>query len=199
MPLGQVRMPVQDQRLQVAPAVFHRWRVMRKIRRFATPVSVALHLASVPIVCVAVDLSPASERLAEILCGSLQRMVMAQPDARIACVNILKTARLGIDQATDEANNNLHVVRRVALRAWAAGIDLPGDRLTCAVLEGPEPGPVIIGYATANHVSHIVLGAGGHSTARCHLGSFSTQVVAETHCSVTVVRVPERREGVAQA
>ena len=38
--------------------VFHRWRLMRKIRRFATPVSVALHLASVPIICVAVDLPP---------------------------------------------------------------------------------------------------------------------------------------------
>ena len=90
-------MPVQRQRLQVAPAFFHRWRVMRKIRRFATPVSVALDLASVPIICVAVDRSPEGERLAEILCGSLQRMLMTQPDARIACVNILKTARIGID------------------------------------------------------------------------------------------------------
>ena len=135
MPLGQVRMPVQHQRLQVAQAVFHRWRLMRKIRRFATPVSLAIHLASVPIICVAVDLSPEGERLAEILCGSLQRMLMAQPDAPIACVNILKTARIGIDQATDEANNK----------------------------------------------------------------SVLTQVVAEAHCSVTVVRVPERCEGVAQA
>ena len=178
--------------------VFHRWRVMRKIRRFATQVSVVLHLASVPIICVAVDLSPEGERLAKILCGSVQRMLMTQPDARIACVNILKTARIGIDQATDEAGNNLHVVRLVALRAWAAGIDLPEDRLTFAVLEGPDPGPVIIDYATANHVSHIVLGAGGHSMARRYLGSVSTQVVAEARCSMTVIRVPERREGVAQ-
>ena len=71
--------------------------------------------------------------------------------------------------------------------------------MTCAVLQGPDPGPVTIGYATANHISHIVLGASDHSTARCYLGYFSTQVVAEAHCSVTVVRVPERREGVAQA
>ena len=199
MPLGQVRMPVQDQRLQVAPAVFHRWRVVRKIRRFAAPDSVAVQLASVPIICAAVDLSPEGERLAVLLCGSIQRMLMTQPDARIACVNVLKTARIGIDQATDDAGNNLHVVQLVALRAWAAGIDLPEERLTYAILEAPDPGPVFIDYATANHVSHIVLGAGGHSTARCHLGSFSTQVVAEAHCSVTVVRVPERREGVAQA
>ena len=179
--------------------VLHRWRVVRKIRRFAAPDSVAAQLASVPIICVAVDLSPEGEPLAVILCGSVQQMLITQPDARIACVNVLKTARIGIDRATDEAGNNLHVVRLVALRAWAVGIDLPEDRLTFAVLEGPDPAPVIIAYATANHVSHIVLGARGHSTARRYLGSVSAQVVAEAHCSVTVIRVPEWREGVAKA
>ena len=125
-------------------------------------------------------------------------MLVTQPDARIACVNVLKTARIGIDQATDEAGNNLHVVRLVALRAWAVGIDLPEERLTFAILEGPDPGPVIIDYATANYVSHVVLGARGYSTARRYLGSVSAKVVAEANCSVTVIRVPGRREGVAQ-
>ena len=184
----------QDSRL----TVFHRWRVMRKVRLFAVPDSVAAQLASVPIICVAVDLSHEGERLAEILLGSVQRMLVTQPNARIACVNVLKTARIGIDQATDDAGNNLHVVRLVALRAWAAGIDLPQDRLTFAILEGPDAGPVIINYATVNHVSHIVLGARGHTTARRYLGSVSAQVVAEAHCSVTVIRVSEPRADMAQ-
>ena len=178
--------------------VFDRWRAVRKIRRFAAPDSVAVQLASVPIICVAVDLSPEGEQLAEILRGSVQQMLVTQPDARIACVNVLKTARIGIDQTTDEAGNNLHVVRLVALRAWAVGIDLPEERLTFAILEGPDPGPVIIDYATANYVSHVVLGARGYSTARRYLGSVSAKVVAEANCSVTVIRVPGRREGVAQ-
>lgn len=178
--------------------VFYRWRVMRKVRRFAVPDSVAAQLASVPIICVAVDLSPEGERLAQMLLGLVQRMLITQPDARIACVNVLKTARIGIDQATDDAGNNLHVVRLVALRAWGERIDLPEDRLTFAILEGPEPGPVIIHYATVNHVSHIVLGARGHSTARRFLGSVSAQVVAEAHCSVTVIRASEPREDMAQ-
>jgi nucleotide-binding universal stress UspA family protein len=56
----------------------------------------------------------------------------------------------------------------------------------------------ITDYATANHVSHIVLGARSHSTARRYLGSVSAKVVAESHCSVTVIRLPEQREGVVQ-
>lgn len=172
--------------------VFHRWHMMSQIRRFPAPASVATQLASVPIICVAVDLSPEGEKLAEFIRGSVQRMLVTQPDARIACITVLKTARIGIDPTTDAEGNNLHVARLVALRAWATGIDLPEERLTFAVLAGPDPGPVIIDYATTNHVSHIVMGARGHSPTRRYLGSVSAQVVAEAPCSVTVVRVPRK-------
>ena len=178
--------------------VLQRWRVMRGLKRFTAPDPVAVQLASAPVICVAVDLSPEGEALARILRGSVKQMLVTQANARIACVNVLKTARIGIDQATDEAGNNLHVVRLVALRAWAESIDLPEERLTFAILEGPDAGPVIINYATANHVSHIVLGARGHSTARRYLGSVSAQVVAEAHCSVTVIRAPEQSERVSR-
>jgi len=171
--------------------VFDRWRVMRKIRRFSTPDSVAAQLALVPVIVVAVDLSPEGERLAEALRRSIKRMLMIEPDARIACVNVIKTARIGIDQGTDDQGNNLHVARLVQLKTWAEGIDLPDHRLTYSVLEGPDPGQAILDYATANHVDQIVMGARGHSTTRRYLGSVSAQVVAEAHCSVTVIRVPE--------
>ncbi len=174
--------------------VFDRWRVARRITRFTSPVSVASQLAAAPILCVAVDLSPQGEGLAGALRGAVKRMLVIEPDARVACVNVIKTARIGIDQGTDDAGNNLHVMRLVALRAWAEGIELPEERLTFTVLEGPDPGQVIIDYAAANHVSHILMGARGHSTARRYLGSVSAQVVAEASCSVTVIRVPERRE-----
>lgn len=171
-------------------AVYRRWRVMRKVRHFAAPHSLTTQLALAPIICVAVDLSPGSEPLAEVLLASLKQMLVTQSDARVACVNVLKTARIGIDQTTDDAGNSLHVVRLVALRDWAVGIDLPEERMTFTVLEGPDPAPVVIAYAAANHVSHIVLGARGHSTTRRYLGSVSAQVVAEAHCSVTVIRLP---------
>jgi non-specific serine/threonine protein kinase/protein-serine/threonine kinase len=168
--------------------VFDRWRVMRKIRRFTVPTSVAAQLASVPIIVVAVDLSPEGERLAEVLLRAVKRMLIL-----IACVNVIKTNRIGIDQGTDDQGNNLHVLRLVQLKAWAAGIELPDHRLTYTVLEGPDPGQAIIDYATANEVDHIMMGARGHSTTRRYLGSVSAQVVAEAHCSVTVIRLPEGR------
>ena len=175
-------------------AVFDRWRVMRKIKRFTAPASVAAQIASVPVIVVAVDLSPQGERLADYLRGAVKRMLTTQPDARIACVNVIKTARIGIDQGTDDQGNNLHVLRLVQLKAWADSIDLPDHRLTYTVLEGPDPGQAIIDYATANEVDHIMMGARGHSTTRRYLGSVSAQVVAEAHCSVTVIRLRERRE-----
>lgn len=173
--------------------VWDRWRVMRKIRRFEAPASVAAQLASVPIIVVAVDLSPEGDRLAEVLRAAVKRMLTIEPDARIACVNVIKTARIGIDQATDEQGNNLHVMRLVQLKAWAEGIELPDHRLTYTVLEGPDPGLAIIDYATANHVDHIMMGARGYSTTRRYLGSVSAKVVAEARCSVTVIRLPEER------
>ncbi|MCX7289023.1 MAG: bifunctional serine/threonine-protein kinase/universal stress protein [Rhodobacterales bacterium] len=174
--------------------VWDRWRFMRKIRRFTTPQSIAAQLAAVPVIVVAVDVSPEGERLSDVLRTAVRRMLTLEPDARIACVNVIRTARLGIDQGTDDQGNNLHVARLVALRGWAEGIDLPDHKLTCTVLEGPDPGQAILDYATANHVDHILMGARGHSTARRYLGSVSAQVVAEAHCSVTVIRLPERRE-----
>jgi eukaryotic-like serine/threonine-protein kinase len=120
-------------------------------------------------------------------------MLLIEPDARIACVNVIRTARIGIDQGTDAQGNNLHVLRLVQLKSWAGGIELPDHRLTYSVLEGPDPGQAIIDYASANQVDQILMGARGHSTTRRYLGSVSAQVVAEAHCSVTVIRIPEPR------
>lgn len=174
--------------------VWDRWRIIRKIKRFHAPDSVAAQLASVPVIIVAVDLSPDGERLSGTLRTAVKRMLMIEPDARIACVNVIKTARIGIDQGTDDQGNNLHVVRLVQLKTWAESIDLPDHKLTYTVLEGPDPAQAILDYAASNHVDHIMMGARGHSTTRRYLGSVSAQVVAEAHCSVTVIRLPERRE-----
>ncbi len=176
--------------------VYDRWKVARRIKRIHAPDFVASQMAAVPIIVVAVDLSPEGEKLSNTLRRQIKRMLVTEPDARIACVNVIKTARLGIDQMTDGQGNHLHVARLVQLKAWAEEIELTEDRLTFSVLEGPDPGQAIIDYATQNHADHILMGARGHSTARRYLGSVSAQVVAEAACSVTVVRL---REGQAEA
>jgi non-specific serine/threonine protein kinase/protein-serine/threonine kinase len=168
---------------------FRRWRQMRGVAGFAAPPSIAAQIDRAPVIMVAVDLSPEMEGLAGALRGAVKRMLTLEPDARVACVNILKTTRIGIDQGTDDAGNNLHVMRLVALRAWSDEIGLGDDRLTCAVLESPDPGQAIVDYARQTNVAHILMGARGSSTARRYLGSVSSQVVAEAPCNVTVIRL----------
>lgn len=173
--------------------VFSRWRVMRRVRGFAAPPSLSAQMDKAPILMVAVDLSPDMESLASSLLRAVQRMLVIQPDARVACVNVIKTARIGIDSITDDDGTHLHVARLVSLRAWADVLDLPQERLTFTVLENPDPGSPIIDYAAHNNVDHILMGARGHSSARRYLGSVSSQVVAEAPCSLTVIRLPEGR------
>jgi eukaryotic-like serine/threonine-protein kinase len=170
-------------------SVFRRWRRMRRVRGFAPPPGLPAQIDQAPILMVAVDLSPETEGLADRLFTSVQRMLVIQPDARVACVNVIKTARLGLDQIVDDAGNHLHVSRLVGLRNWAAALDLPEERMTFSVLENPDPATAILDYAAHNHVDHILMGARGHSTARRFLGSVSSRVVAEAPCSVTVIRL----------
>jgi eukaryotic-like serine/threonine-protein kinase len=172
-----------------AMVVFHRWRKMRHLRGFAAPVSMSAQIDRAPILMVAVDLAPQMEALSERLRLAVQRMLMIQPDARVACVNVIRTNRMAIDQGTDANGNNLHVARLVGLKHWASSIELPDDRLTFTVLEGTDPGAVLVDHATANAVDHIIMGARGHSTTRRYLGSVSSHVVAEAACSVTVIRL----------
>ena len=175
-----------------ALTVVRRWRTVRRVKGLRPPASVAAQIQQAPILMVAVDLSPEMETLAAQLLGSVKRMLVIEPDARVACVNVIKTSRLAIDQETDAAGTNLHVARLIALKAWAGGLDLPEGRLTFTVLEGTDPGAALIEHAVALQADHILMGARGHSTTRRYLGSVSSQVVAEAPCSVTVIRLPER-------
>ena len=101
-------------------AVLRRWWRMRGVTAFAAPASVAAQIDRAPVLMVAVDLSPEMEALAETLQLAVQRMLAIMPEARVACVNVLKTARIGLDSGTDDHGNNLHVARLVGLRGWWA-------------------------------------------------------------------------------
>ncbi|MDO8328173.1 MAG: bifunctional serine/threonine-protein kinase/universal stress protein [Cypionkella sp.] len=187
----QVRLTDRAHKLHADPVlmVFKRWRKMRNLKAFAAPPSVSAQIDRAPILLVAVDLSPEMEALQDAIFLQVKRMLVNRPDARVACVNVIKTAMLGIDQTTDGYGTNLHVARLVALKAWADGIDLTDDRLTYTILENTDPAAAIIEHADANRVDHILMGARGHSTTRRFLGSVSAKVVAEASCSVTVIRL----------
>lgn len=147
-------------------AVFKRWRKNKNITRLPEPITMEAQIDKAPIIMAAVDLSPEMESLADRLLFAVQRMLIIQPDARIACVNVLKTARLGIDITVDAEGNNLHVQRLVALKHWARALNLPEERITYSVLEHSDPAEALIEFATNNHADHIMMGARGHSTTR---------------------------------
>lgn len=176
----------QDGRLDV----FRRWRTMRRVKSFAPPPQMSAQIGKAPIMLVAVDLSPEMEPLSLSILQSVQRMLTTQPDARVACVNVIKAARIGIDQVIDASGQHIHIARLVGLRNWAGSLELPDDRLTFSILEDTDPGQAIVDFASKNHVDHILMGARSNSATRRYLGSVSSQVVAEAPCSVTVIRLP---------
>jgi eukaryotic-like serine/threonine-protein kinase len=173
---------------------FRRWLKARKAQPLEAP-NIASHLSRAPIVLAAVDLSPGSEDLAESLRLMVQRILSFETEARIACVNILKTSRIAVDILEDAEGNSLHVQRLVQLKHWGSSLEIPKERISYSVLEAPDPAAALVDYARHNNVDHIVIGARASSALRRYLGSVSSQVVAEAPCSVTVVRTPkDRRE-----
>jgi nucleotide-binding universal stress UspA family protein len=123
----------------------------------------------------------------------VRRILSLESEARIACVNVLKTSRIAVDILEDEEGRSLHVQRLILLRHWGASLDVPEERITYSVLEAPDPAGALVDYARHNNVDHIVLGARASSALRRYLGSVSSRIVAEAPCSVTVVRTQRDR------
>jgi eukaryotic-like serine/threonine-protein kinase len=154
--------------------------------------SVDEQLARSPIIMAAVDTHAATPALLAQLQETVRRLLQAEPGARLACVSVMRTARIGMDELTDKDGKSLHVKQLIALKHWARPISralaLEDGRLTFHVLEAPDAAQALIEFAAKAKVDHLVMGASGSSALRRYLGSVSAQVVAEAECSVTVVR-----------
>ena len=145
-----------------------------------------------PIVMAAVDIDHATTELLQQLRETVRRIVLTEPGARLACVSVMKIARMGLDDLVDEQGRSRHVKQLVALKHWARPISkalkLDEGRLTFHVLEATDVANSLVEFAQRNQVDHLVVGARGASTLRRLLGSVSSQVVAQSGCTVTVVR-----------
>ncbi|HEY0846617.1 MAG TPA: bifunctional serine/threonine-protein kinase/universal stress protein [Noviherbaspirillum sp.] len=150
--------------------------------------SASQQLARAPIIVVAIDLAHGSEALAEALRVAARRVLQTEPGARLACVTVQKTNRIGMDEYVDKEGRNIHVRHLVGLKHWARPLGIPADKITFHVLEAPDPAAAIVDYANLNAVDHIVVGSRGSSAFRRYLGSVSSQVVALADCTVTVVK-----------
>jgi nucleotide-binding universal stress UspA family protein len=145
-------------------------------------------LADAPIVAVALNLDDTSDELSAALRRTVTRILERAPEARLACLNVLKLARLTIDSSFDAEGNSRHVQRLVNLKDWAHELKLPPGKASFHVLEAVDPAEAILDYARDNNVDHIVMGARANSAMRKLLGSVSGKVAAEAPCTVTVVR-----------
>ena len=150
--------------------------------------SMATQIAAAPIVMIAIDLNDGSLDLADALQWQALQILGAIPDARIACVNVLKLSRVALDHTLDESGHNKHLDRLARLKDWARPLHITGERITYHVLEAMDPAQSILEFANANHVDHIVMGARANSTSRKFLGSVSAIVASRAPCTVTVVR-----------
>ena len=150
--------------------------------------SAAQQLTHAPIIVVAIDLSYGSESLAEALRTAARRILQTEPGARLACVTVQKTNRIGMDEVVDRQGRNIHVKHLVGLKHWARPLAIVPEKITYHVLEAPDPASAIVDYARVNDVDHIVIGSRGSSVLRRYLGSVSSQVVAQADCTVTVVK-----------
>jgi protein-serine/threonine kinase len=170
----------------------------RLVRRFAASPpahSTIQQLHRAPIVMAAVDLAQEWDALTDALRAAAASVMRTSPEARLACVSVLRNHRIGPDPAVDEAGTHRHVQRLVQLQHWARPLALPSGRVTFHVLESSDPAAAILDYARANRVGHILIGSRGASSLKRYLGSVSTQVVTGAMCSVTVVKVPADEVG----
>ncbi|MBL8334728.1 MAG: protein kinase [Rubrivivax sp.] len=177
-----------------------RWqRLKRRLRALqhdaigrAPELGAASQLMKSPIVMAAVDIENASPGLLELQRETVRRILVTEPGARLACMSVMRTGRIGMDDLVDEQGQSRHVRQLVALKHWARPVvkamELDEGRLTFHVIEATDAAAAILEFADRTRVDHIVMGARAASALRRHFGSVSSQVVAQAGCTVTVVR-----------
>ena len=159
-------------------------------RRLRAPMIVRDILASAtkppprpPIILTVVDLRPELEELRQALLETAVSVLANTPGARLACVNVMSTSLIAIDENVDAAGENIHVQRLAALRSWAQPLQLPRGKVSYHLLESRNMAAAILDFARSNNVHHIVIGA-----PVLGAGKVVAQVTAEAPCGVTVVR-----------
>jgi nucleotide-binding universal stress UspA family protein len=166
--------------------VFGRWTRRRKTMRDIKS-SARKPPPRGPIILVAVDLRPGLDEVRHALLDASASALANMPGARLACLNVMQTSLIAMDENVDAAGDNIHVKRIAELRRWAEPMELPRGKITYHLLEARGIARGIVDFARSNSVDHLVIGAptsGGPSASR-----LSAQIAAEAPCTVTVVRL----------
>ena len=179
-------------------AALKRWFASLGATTTAAPAEAAQPEMRSPIVLAAVDVAGAERALLDAVREVAHRLMQTAPDARLACLAVIRTGLIGPAEAAVSEGGSLHMELLVQLEHWAHPVVKAlglrasdhAQRVTFHVIEAGDVAGGIVDYARRNQVDHIVIGARSSGKLRRHLGSVSAQVAAEADCAVTVVRVP---------
>lgn len=148
------------------------------------------HLAQAAQILVALDIGVGREALLNVMQTVVRLAAVTVENSRIVCVTVLEPDISSEQDSGQELSNSLYTQRLVELHHWAEALQLPAKRLRFHVLNGSNAATTLVDYARQHQMDHIIMGAHGHSALRRILGSVSSRVAAEAHCTVTVVRQP---------
>ena len=134
---------------------------------------------------MAVSLRHGLEEVRQALLDASASVLANMSGARLACVNVIPTSLIAVDENVDAAGDNIHVQRLVELRNWARPLQLPKGKVTYHLLESRNVADGVLDFARSNNVDHLIVGApiAGGSSAKV-----SGRIMAEAPCTVTVVR-----------
>jgi len=143
---------------------------------------------------VAVDTEHPDDERHPALQSTLRQLVSLYPELRLMCISVVGAAPAGEGPNDLDTATGRHLEHKARLRRWVEPLGFPRTRVSMHVVEGAHASGTLLDLARANHVDLIVLGAPGPSQrALAWWRSVASSVTANAHCSVHVVRIPERR------
>ena len=168
------------------------WRARRRAAALAPSGRTARR--SVPVIMVAVDTEHPDDERYPALQGATRQLVSLYPELRLMCISVVRAVLPGDGPGELNTTTGRHLEHKMRLRHWVEPLGFPPSGVSLHVVEGANAGGTLLDLARANHVDLIVLGAPGVSQrALAWWRSVASSVTANAHCSVHVVRVPERR------
>jgi nucleotide-binding universal stress UspA family protein len=153
-------------------------------------------VAATPIIMVAVDTGNPDDERQPALQRVTAQILSLSSEFRLICVSVIAVTVAAESAVDGETASGTYLDHKARLRHWVEPLRLPPRRLSLHVIESANPESALLEFARNNNVDLIVLGA--PHPAQLGLAwwrSVASRVTANAHCSVHVVRVPERVEG----
>jgi eukaryotic-like serine/threonine-protein kinase len=148
---------------------------------------------SVPVIMVAVDTEHPGDERHPAMQAATRQLVSPYPELRLMCISVVKAALPNEGSGDLNTTTGRHLEHKMRLRHWVKSLGIPVSRISLHVIEGANAGSTLLDLARANHVDLIILGAPGASQrGLAWWRSVASSVTANAHCSIHVVRVPER-------